>query len=280
MENLKIGIQLYSLRDAMKEDMDGTLKRVAEMGCEVVEFAGFFDKSAEEVKAMLDKYGLKAVSVHQSIDPYLSEESAQKMVAYLKTLGVRYSCIPWMNKEVFHDEERYQAFVQNVKKVGAMLADNGIGLGYHNHDFEFEKENGAYVLDRLYQDVDESLLQPELDLCWVNYGGEDPVAYVNKYAKRSNIVHFKDFFSTGVKGEVYALIDENGNEIKKEKSKEENAFRFTPLGQGVQNFPAIVEAVKKSNIQYVIYEKDQWYDADPFAEAKASIDYLKQDLGL
>ena len=69
MKDLKVGIQLYSLRDEMKKDMDATLKRVAEIGFKYVEFAGFFDKKAEDVKAMLDKYGLTAISVHQGLDP-------------------------------------------------------------------------------------------------------------------------------------------------------------------------------------------------------------------
>ena len=279
MENLKIGIQLYSLRDEMKKDMDATLKRVAEMGYDCVEFAGFFDVPAQEVKAMLKKYGLEAVSVHQKIDPYLDSEQAKALVEYLKTIGVKYSAIPWMDKEVFHDEKRYSEFVKNVKEVGQMLADNGIKQCYHNHDFEFEKEQGEYVLDRLYSDVPASLLMTELDLCWVKYGGEDPVKYVNKYADRSEIVHFKDFFAKGSGAPVYALIDENGKEISRAESRERNEFKFMPLGKGLQDFAPIVEAVKKSNIQYVIYEKDQWYDGDPFEDARISREYLKT-LGL
>ena len=275
MEKLKIGIQLYSLREEMAKDMDATLKKVAEMGYEVVEFAGFFDKSADEVKAMLDKYGLEAVSVHQRIDPYLADESAKELVAYLKKLGVKYSAIPWMDSKVFHDAEKYPEFVENVKKVGAMLKENGIQQCYHNHDFEFEKEDGKYVLDRLYDDVPRDLLVPELDLCWVKYGGEEPVKYVNKYANDMEIIHFKDFYAKGSGATVYALIDENGKELPQKKSKEENAFKFMPLGQGLQDFPSIIDAVKKSNVKYVIYEKDAWYDNDPFAQAKESIDYLK-----
>lgn len=280
MKDLKVGIQLYSLRDEMKKDMDATLKSVAEMGYKYVEFAGFFDKKAEDVKAMLDKYGLTAISVHQGIDPYLREEDGKALVEYLKVIGVKYSVIPWMNKDVFHNEEQYAKFVENVKKVGAMLKENGITQCYHNHDFEFDKVGDKYVLDRLYDDVSQDLLMTELDLCWVKYGGEDPVKYVNKYAKRSGIIHFKDFYAKGNKATVYALIDENGNEIKKAPSKEENEFKFMPLGQGLQNWAPIVEAVKESDVEYVIYEKDQWYDGDALADAKASRDYLKNTFGI
>ena len=165
MKDLKVGIQLYSLRDEMKKDMDATLKKVSEMGFKYVEFAGFFDKKAEDVKAMLDKYGLTAISVHQGIDPYLREEDGKALVEYLKVIGVKYSVIPWMNKDVFHNEEQYAKFVENVKKVGAMLKENGITQCYHNHDFEFDKVGDKYVLDRLYDDVAQDLLMTELDLC-------------------------------------------------------------------------------------------------------------------
>lgn len=281
MEKLNIGIQLYSLREEMEKDMDATLKKVAEMGYDCVEFAGFCGKSASEVKALCEKYNLNPISVHQSIDPYLEEESAKQMVAYLKEVGIKHSVVPWMDKTVFHDEQKYAQFVAQLKKTGEFLKENGITLGYHNHDFEFEKEGGEYILDRLYTDVDETLIKPELDLCWVKYGGEDPVKYVNKYADRSELVHFKDFYATEMGGgAVYALIDENGKEIERKKTQAETAFKFMPLGKGVQDFEPIVDAVKKSKISYVIYEKDQWYDGDPFEDARISRQYLKEKFGL
>jgi len=281
MKDLKVGIQLYSLRDELAKDMDATFKKVKEMGYDYVEFAGFYDKSADEIKELLDKHGLTAVSMHQSLDPYFSE-GAEDFIKFVKALGIKYSAVPWMDKAVFHDEVRYAEFVEKMKTAGKLLKDNGIALCYHNHDFEYETVNGEYILDRLYNDVDEELLMTELDLCWVKYGGEDPVKYVNKYAKRSGIVHFKDFYAKQMGGgPVYALIDENGNEIKTEKpSKEDNGFKFMPLGMGVQDFGPILDAVKESDIEYVIYEKDQWYDGDPFEDARISREYLKNVLGI
>lgn len=280
MEKLHVGIQLYSLREEMAKDMDATLKAVSEMGYDCVEFAGFFDKPAAEVKAICEKYHLTPISVHQGLDPYLEEESAKAMVAYLKELGIKYSVVPWMNKEVFKDKEQYAKFLQNMIATSKLLKENGIILGYHNHDFEFETVDGEYILDRMYQDLDETIVQPELDVCWVKYGGEDPVEYVRKYGKRSNLVHFKDFYAKEMAGgPAYALIDANGKELPR-KSQEETAFQFRPLGKGVQDFAPIVEEVKKSNIEYVIYEKDAWYDASALEEAKQSRQYLKETFGI
>ena len=92
MKKFKVGIQLYSLRDAMEKDMDATLKAVKEMGYDYVEFAGYFDKSAEEVRTLLDKYGLECVSVHQAIG--LFEEEGKAAVDYLNTIGAKYCAIP------------------------------------------------------------------------------------------------------------------------------------------------------------------------------------------
>ena len=137
MKDLKVGIQLYSLRDELAKDMDSTLKRVKEMGYDYVEFAGFYDKSADEIKALLDKHGLTAVSMHQSLDPYFSE-NAMDFIKFVNTLGIKYSAVPWMDSAVFHDEARYAEFVDKMRKAQKLLSENGIALCYHNHDFEFE----------------------------------------------------------------------------------------------------------------------------------------------
>jgi sugar phosphate isomerase/epimerase len=103
---------------------------------------------------------------------------------------------------------------------------------------------------------------------------------LGEWASLPIITGHPTFPASCCKATVYALIDENGNEIKKEPSKEENEFKFMPLGQGLQNWAPIVEAVKESDVEYVIYEKDQWYDGDEFEDAKTSRDYLKNAFGI
>ena len=98
MKKFHVGIQLYGLRNTMAADFEGTLKAVADMGYEYVEFAGYYGKSAEEIKALLDKYNLKCISVHQGLDFY--DEDADKAAEFLKTFGVKYSVIPWYGKEL------------------------------------------------------------------------------------------------------------------------------------------------------------------------------------
>lgn len=279
MKNLKVGIQLYSLRDALKKDFEGTLKKVADIGYEYVEFAGFYERSADEVKEILNKYGLKAISVHQSIDGFNTAQKMQDFIKYIKTLDIRFVVIPWINKSVFYDQDSYAQFCQTIENAGKIFSENNITLCYHNHDFEFEKLDGQYILDRLYNDVSEKHLQPQLDLCWVNYGGASPVKYIEKYATRSHIIHFKDFYATASKEQVYELIDETGN-VQARDDKQITNFKFMPLGKGIQNWEEIMSAVKNSNVEYIIYEKDQWYDGDPLEDAKQSRIYLKNTFGI
>ncbi len=277
MKDLKVGIQLFSVRDEMAKDMDKTLGKLKEIGYDYVEFAGFFGKPAEEVKDILAKHDVTAISVHQNAVPYMEKDSAKAMIKYLQTLGIKRNVLPWYERTLFRGEEMAKT-IKLFNDLAKLLNDNGIELGYHNHDFEFDKFGDKYILDYLYENV--PALRAELDLCWVNYGGEDPVKYVKKYGNRSSLVHFKDFFAKGNKTTVYALIDENGKEIKKEANQADNQFRFMPLGQGLQNWAPIVDAVRESDIEYVIYEKDEWYDGDAIEDAAISREFLKKNFNI
>ena len=275
MKKFKVGIQLYSLRDAMEKDMDSTLKTVKEMGYDYVEFAGYFGKSAEEVKAILDKYGLEAVSVHQAIG--LFEEEGQKAVDYLKTLGVKYCAIPWYNVDEFISN--WDATMDKFKNVSKLLGDNDIKLMYHNHDFEFNKINGEYILDRLYATLPEGVIMPQLDTCWVHYAGVNPSEYIRKYSGRIEVLHLKDFVCEKLgAGPVYALIDEDGNEMDK-GNKEDNGFKLVPVGSGIQDWTSILAAAEDAGVEYVIVEQDESKDRDPLDAAKMSREYLRT-LGL
>lgn len=271
MKKFKIGLQLYSIRWQMEENMEETLKKVKEMGYECVEFAGYFGRSAEEIRAMLDKYGLECVSVHLSSDVFLKD--MEKEAQYMKTLGAKYYAIPWLNVENYKDEELYKKLIGNIKEMSAVLKKYGIQLCYHNHDFEFGKKDGQYYLDRLYADTTNDELMTELDTCWVHYAGENPVKYLEKYAGRADVVHLKDFECKNLAaGPVYDLI---GSDDNNEGSKEEKGFEFRTVGSGRQDVKAILEAAEKAGAKYIIVEQDGHGDNDPMEDVKKSREYLK-----
>lgn len=272
MGNLKIGLQLYSVRDDMEQDMYAALKKVKEIGYDYVEFAGYFGHSAEEVKSMLDEIGLTCVSVHQAYQLFLDE--GQKAVDYLKVIGASFAAIPWMAAEDHKGCDHYDKVIADITEVGQLLKDNGIQLLYHNHDFEFQKFDDKFLLDWLYESISENLLQTEVDTCWVKYAGYDPCEYLKKYTGRSPVVHLKDFTCKRFAGgPAYALIDENGKEI--ETTKEDNGFAFRPVGMGLQDFPAILKAAEKAGATYAIVEQDASLDRPPMEAVKLSREYLK-----
>ncbi|MBQ8817565.1 MAG: sugar phosphate isomerase/epimerase [Clostridia bacterium] len=277
MSNLKVGLQLYSLRGKMEQDMDGTLKAVKEMGYDYVEFAGYFGKSAEEVKAILDKYDLKCISVHQRYDAFLNDPVAS--VEFIKKLGVKYSAIPWMGPENHKGQDNFENAMEEIRTVSKLLKDNDIKLLYHNHEFEFETYEGKFLMDWLYDTLGTDVLEPEIDTCWVRYAGYDPCEYLRKYTGKINIVHLKDFVCKSFAGgPVYALIDGEGNQGKK-ATREDNGFRFKHIGAGMQDFASIIKASEDAGAEYVIVEQDEWYDDDSLELARRSREYLR-GLGL
>ena len=273
MKKFKVGLQLYSVRDQMEKDMEGTLKAVKEMGYDYVEFAGYFGKSAEEIRALLDKYSLTCISVHQGLDFY--EEGGQSAAEYIKTLGAKYSAIPWYQAEKLAGSPEWEETKAIFNRCGELLKKNGIQMLYHNHDFEFVKVDGKYKHDYLMEEISRDLLKPEFDTCWVRYAGEDPCKYLDLYAGDVEVLHLKDFTCKKLaNGPAYALIDDEGNPIKA-PSREENEFRFRPVGQGMQDFPAILAAAEKAGTEYIIVEQDQTYELPSLEAVRQSREYLK-----
>ena len=273
MGNLKVGLQLYSVREEMEKDMDATLSKVKAMGYDYVEFAGYFGKTAEEVKALLEKHGLECISVHQGYEIFIDDK--KNSVEYLKGIGAKYCAVPWMDKEKHKGNEIFSKTVKEFKEVSAALKQGGIQLLYHNHEFEFEKFEDKFLLDWLYESLNEEELQTEIDTCWVCYAGQNPAEYIRKYSGRSPIVHLKDFTCTEfANGPAYALIDKDGKDSVKQGREEVN-FMFKPLGKGLQDFPAILKACVDAGAEFVIVEQDSHPEGSPLEDVAISREYLK-----
>jgi sugar phosphate isomerase/epimerase len=267
-----VALQLYTLRNECKEDFAGTLKKVKEMGYDGVEFAGLHGKSAAEVKQMCADNGLIPISAHV---PYLDMVADPKGVlsAYAE-IGCKFVVIPYLTPEYRPGNEKFGEVIENAKMLGAEAKALGMTLLYHNHDFEFVTIDGKYALDILYEEVSADLLQTELDVCWVNVGGENPVSYVRKYTGRAPVVHLKDYF--GEKSEnMYELIG-----IKSEKTARPlddlKAFEYRPVGSGLQDFPAIIDAAKDAGAEWIVVEQDNpSMGLTPMECIEKSREYLK-----
>ena len=270
-ETLPIGLQLYSVRDAMEKDFKGTLQQVKAMGYDGVEFAGLFNNSPAQVKAWCEEIGLNPISAHVPLADMLAD--VDKVIADYKAVGCKYIVVPYVTEERRPGGELFMQMVEEIRAIGEKCKAAGLVLLYHNHDFEFKKlESGEFGLDYLYANVPADLLQTELDQCWVKYSGQDPVAYLQKYSGRSPVVHLKDFHKEGEQeGDPYALIGLNEGE-----KKQNTAFEFRPLGKGVQDIPSIIAASEAAGSKWLIVEQDQpSMGKSPMECVAMSMEYLK-----
>ncbi len=271
MVHLPIALQLFSVRDDMAADFAGTLEKVKAIGYDGVEFAGLCGNTPEQARKLCEAAGLVPVSSHVALQELEADPdgAAEKYAA----LGIRNLVIPYLPDEYRPGTPGFAGFLSLARRIGEAAKARGLTLGYHNHDFEFVKVDGKYGLDILYDTVPAEYLQTQLDVCWVKVGGEDPVAYLKKYAGRAPLVHLKDF--VGQKTEnMYQLIGKD--ETSQASAEKPQAFEFRPVGYGVQDFPAIIEAGEAAGANWFIVEQDMPSMGKTAMEcAMMSIDYLK-----
>lgn len=263
-----IALQLYSFREELQKDFEGTMKKVAALGYDGVEFAGLYEHDAEEIKALCKALNLVPLSAHV---PFVDMMANPNLLETYAQIGCQYVVIPYLTEEYRPGQAKFSEVIEGAKMLGEKAKSLGMKLCYHNHDFEFVKIDGEYALDILYKEVPADLLQTEIDTCWVNVGGENPAEYVRKYAGRAEVVHLKDF--AGQKSEhMYELI---GIEDDK-KNEDAGAFEFRPVGYGKQDFPAILAASEDAGTKWVVVEQDQpSMGKTPIECAEMSIQYLK-----
>ena len=189
--NFPIGLQLYSVREDLEKDFEGTLRKVKALGYDAVEFAGLFGHGAEEVRNLCKEIGLIPLSAHVPfVDMMNDPDGVLKVYA---DIGCKFVVIPYLTEEYRPGQPKFQEVIDGAKLLGKKAKELGMQLCYHNHDFEFVKLNGEYALDILYKEVPADILETEVDTCWVKVAGEDPGAYLRKYTGRAHIVHLKDF---------------------------------------------------------------------------------------
>lgn len=267
---LKIAVQVYSVRDDAQADMRGTLEKIKEFGYDGVEFAGLAGHTPAQIKAMCDEIGLVPISAHVSYHEMMQDMHG--VLSAYASIGCKYVAIPYLTEDLRPGMPGFEEVKKNAAILGGIAKELGMTLLYHNHDFEFQKIDGKYALDILYDEVPASLLQTELDTCWVNVGGENPAKYIRKYSGRAPLVHLKDFVG-GKSENMYELIGIDSDA----KKPVEQAFEFRPVGYGVQNFPEILKASVEAGAEWVVVEQDQpSMGLTPMECIKKSVEYLKE----
>lgn len=239
-----IGIQLYTVRNVMEKDVEGTLAALAEIGYREVEFAGLYGTSAKAMRAILDRHHLVSPSTHIALERIRTEWPS--VLEEANTLGQRYVICPWLDADQRRTLDDYRRIAQALNAAGEMARAVGITLGYHNHNFEFTPIDGTIPYDVMLAECDPALVAMELDLYWIVNGGQNPLAYIRKYPGRFPLVHVKDMAKDG------SMVD---------------------VGKGTIDFAAIFAQTARAGIRHTFVEHDM--PASPLATARASYEYLR-----
>jgi sugar phosphate isomerase/epimerase len=239
------GAQLYTVRAAMEGDFEGTLRRVADIGYDEVEFAGLFGRDPATIRSLIKKLGLKATSSH--VDWQRLRDDPDGLIKETKALGAPYLVLAWLSPEQRQTLNQWRWWVSHLNKVGKMARKQGLRVVYHAHDFEYRPIDGVRPIDLLEQGLDPKFARFEMDIYWTVKGGGDPVALLRKYPGRFPLAHIKDMSRADT-----AMAD---------------------VGDGRIDFAEIFKAAGPGDFKHMFVERDD--GADPFASLTRSLTYLK-----
>lgn len=265
---LPIGLQLYSVRQLLPKDYEGTLRQVAALGYREVEAAGFYNHSPQAVKQAMAAAGLHLVGAHYNFTAL--SKSLDETIAFHQQLGSTYIICSFPG---FRDPSRLKdsSFANQVRSftlddyhfnaeqfnlIGARVAKAGMKFGYHNHTMEFAPQNGVVPFEELIRLTDPALVTFEMDCGWVMVGGGDPVSYLHRYPTRISMLHVKDFKHTDKPASVAAPPPP------------------AELGRGTMDYRPIFAAAKRSNIKHYFVEQEG-FDMPPLEALKIDADYMK-----
>jgi len=202
MARIPIALQLYSVREDCARDLAGTVKAVAEMGYEGVEFAGYYDWSAADLRKLLDDCGLVCVGTHIGLDALLGE-AFDATVEFHKTLGCHRLIVPGLAPERCDSKDHWLETAQLFNELADKLRPLGLQVGYHNHTHEFQLFDGETGWDLFFGNTSADVIM-QFDTGNAMHGGANPIPYLERYPGRAKSVHLKEFSATNDK----ALIGE------------------------------------------------------------------------
>ena len=252
-----IGIQLYTIRDNMAQDVVGTLKRVADIGYQYLELAGysdgkFYGYKPAEFKKIVSDLGMEIISSHTGVEVKGVDTSNVDIMAEAHAdLGVKYCVQPWLVEERRVSADSYRAFVNELNLIGEVMKRYGIRFAYHNHDFEFFEVDGLTPFTDIFMpESDPELLTFELDNYWVTRAGFDPVEVMKAFPGRFELWHIKDMEDS------------------------EDQF-FAPVGEGVIDYQRIFNVKETAGMKYFFVEQDRTRDGNAMQAIETSFNNLK-----
>ncbi len=199
---IRVGLQLYSVRRECQRDLAGVIAAVAKMGYEGVEFAGYYNHSAKDLRKMLDDNGLVCCGTHISLDALLGD-NLPTTIQFNKTLGNKYLVVSSLPAQYRSSRQAWLNTARLFNKLAEQVKPHAMRVGYHNHSVEFKPIDGQIPWDIFCANTSNDVIM-QLDVGNAMHGGADPLPYIYRYPKRAITVHVKEFSKTNNK----ALIGE------------------------------------------------------------------------
>jgi sugar phosphate isomerase/epimerase len=227
-----LGLQLYTVRELMAEDVAATLELVARIGYREVEFAGYFDKLPQDMQRLVAAAGLRAPSTHIGYGDLLAD--VNQVIDHAATVGHQYVVVPAVPDGERGTLDDYLRHADNFNRWSEASASAGLRFAYHNHSFEFEEIDGKVPYHVLLSETDPARVQMELDLAWARRGNADPLGYFDAWPGRFPLIHIKD-------------LDERQEEAD--------------IGDGDVPFERVLEHAKLAGLQHGFVERDHPADA-------------------
>ncbi|MFK7887333.1 MAG: sugar phosphate isomerase/epimerase family protein [Gammaproteobacteria bacterium] len=226
--NAAPGIQLYTVRDSMQENLPATLDAVAAIGFRDVEFAGYFERSPNALRQMLDARGLRSSSSH--VNARALRDNPQAIVDAAAAIGNRFVTIGWLEQDDRRSADDYKRWADALNRAGELAAKAGLQAAYHNHEFEFEAFGDTVPYDVLLANTEPELVAFELDFFWVRKAGLQVEDVLGKAPKRFRLAHIKD-------------MDDAGNMVD--------------VGCGQISFARILKSPVAASLEHFFVEHDQ-----------------------
>ncbi|MEL3972526.1 sugar phosphate isomerase/epimerase [Rossellomorea oryzaecorticis] len=248
MKQIPIALQMYTLRNEANSDFTGTLEKVAQLGYDGVELAGYGDLTVKELRRVLDDLGLKAASSHIALSELRSD--AAKVIDDQRELGSSFVVCPYLESEE-RTEKGYFQLIDDLNEIGEKCASEGLSLCYHNHDFELiTLSNGRTALETILNETNPDWVKAEFDIYWLTFAGERPDEWLERYRDRSPLVHLKDMTTDGERF-------------------------FAELGTGGVDLETVLEFGNGGGIDWWIVEQDECRTS-PLESVQRSLEYLKK----
>ncbi|NMA94893.1 MAG: sugar phosphate isomerase/epimerase [Clostridiales bacterium] len=275
----KIGVQMMMLRGKVEElGIYETMKQLSELGYSCVEVSQIpmTEENVQGLKKACEDFSMEVAALSAGLEPMMPGAPGEtlsthfdKIVDDCKTLNSRFVRIGMLPINLMGSKEKVLDFARRADEMAERLSEHGIDLYYHNHHVEFQKFDGKYLLDLILETTTK--LGFELDVYWIQTGGENPVEYIKRYKGRMELLHLKDYRI----GQLDLSFLEGGDRSGFMQAFS-NVVQFAEVGEGNLDMKSIIEVGVECGAKYFLIEQDNMYGRDPFDALKTSRDNLKK----